>query len=75
MERFHATWSRRQMGGSCIDKNADQNIYRNKEASHAKESLQKAHINSHPLADACDLHRARPAIPAMAAGCSCATFR
>jgi hypothetical protein len=43
--------------GSCgIEKDADQNVNRDEEASSTKKCPQKVHhFSSHPLVDACDL--------------------
>jgi hypothetical protein len=45
MERYYGKRSRRQMGGSGVDEDTNQNIYDNKKSCFAKEGLDKIHAS------------------------------
>jgi hypothetical protein len=45
MERCYGKSSRRQMGGSGVDEDTNQNIYDNKKSRFAKEGLEKIHAS------------------------------
>lgn len=45
MERRYGKRSRRQMGGSGVDEDTNQNIYDNKKSRFAKEGLEKIHAS------------------------------
>jgi len=45
MKRCYGKRSRRQMGGSGVDEDTNQNIYDNKKPCFAKEGLEKIHAS------------------------------
>jgi hypothetical protein len=45
MERRYGKRSRRQMGGSGVDEDTNQNIYDNEKSRFAKEGLEKIHAS------------------------------
>jgi hypothetical protein len=45
MERCYGKSSRRQMGGSGVDEDTNQNVYDNKDSHFAKEGLEKIHAS------------------------------
>lgn len=45
MERCDGKRSRRNMGGSSVDEDTNQNIYDYKKSRFAKESLEKIHVS------------------------------
>lgn len=45
MERCYGKGSRRQMGGSRVDEDTNQNVYDDKKSRFAKEGLEKIHAS------------------------------